>query len=156
MRKLFIGTMVVSLLTALVVGAVLAWTGSLTGSSTATAGEVSIAFDSYTPTGNLVVPNDLDILVANTGFTNTGDVSVKPRASAPGSANVKSTSNGACTAAEFNTPRDNTVGVHGGYVLPGNTSGGDAFRIYVNMKSAAADACQGVTINYDVTINVET
>ena len=157
MRKFFIGTMVVCLLGALTIGAVLAWTGSTSGSNSATAGSVSIAFDSYTPTANLVIPSGTDILVANTGFANNGDIKVKPRAGNPGSASVTGTSKPvACDATNFNTPRSNTVGVNTGYVDPASSSGGDAFRVYVNMKPAAVDACQGVTIDYAVTINVET
>jgi hypothetical protein len=156
MRKLFIGTMVVCLLGALAIGAVLAWTGSTTSSRSATAGTVSIDFHNYTPTANPVIPNATDIEVARTGFTNTGDIAVMPRASNPGSANVTGTSAGGCDTTNFNTPRNNAVGGSSGYVNPGNDSGDDAFRVYLNMKSGAADACQGATISYDVTINVET
>ncbi len=157
MRKLFIGTMVVCLLGALTIGAVLAWNGSATSPRSATAGSVSIAFNSYAPTANPVIPNDTDILVATTGFTNNGDIAVKPNAVSPGSASVTGTSAGSnCTAGNFLTPRPNTVGTNGGYVGPAGTSGGDAFHVHVQMKSGAVDACQGVTIDYSVTINVTT
>lgn len=156
MRRLFIGTMLTSLLGAAVIGGVLAWTGSVSGSSQATAGTVSIAFNNYTPTGNAVSPNAADTLVANTGFTNNGTIAVSPDAGSPGSANVTGTSAGSCDASNFNTPRTNTVGGDSGSVAPAASSGNDAFRMYVNMKSGAVDACQGVTISYDVTINVTT
>jgi hypothetical protein len=155
-RKLFIGTMLVCLLGALAIGAVLAWTGSASTSNSATAGSVSIAFHNYATTANLVIPNDTDILVATTGFTNNGDIKVKPRASDPGSASVTSTSKPvACDTTNFSFPRPNTVGANNGYVNPGSDSGNDAFRVYVQMSSGAVDACQGVGINYNVTINVE-
>ena len=147
--------MLVSLLAALVVGAVLAWTGSTSGSSTASAGSVSIAFDSYTATGNKVVPTGVDIQVAYTGFTNTGDISVAPDASNPGSATVTGTNSASCGSGEFNAGAV-TVGPNNGYVPPGNTSGGDAFRVWLNMNTAANQACQGETIYYNVTINVTT
>ena len=157
MRKLFIGTILVSVLGALVIGAVLAWLGSETSSRTANAGSVTIAFNNYTPSGNLVIPNDTDIEVARTGFKNTGDIKVKPNAGIPGSATVTATSAGSnCFPTNFLTPRNNAVGNHTGYVIPDATSGGDAFRVYVRMKSGAAEGCQGVTISYDVTINVKT
>lgn len=155
MRKFFIGTMLVSLLGALVVGAVLAWTGSTSGSSTASAGSVSIAFDSYTSTGNKVVPNDTNIMVAYTGFTNNGAISVKPDASNPGSATVTGTNSASCGSGEFNAGTV-TVGANNGYVAPSATSGGDAFDVWLNMKGAANQACQGETIYYNVTVNVTT
>jgi hypothetical protein len=155
-RKLFIGTMAVCLLGALTIGAVLAWTGSTTGSGSATAGSVSIDFHNYAASANLVIPNDTDIEVARTGFTNNGDIKVKPDAGNPGSASVTSTSKPvACDTSNFASPRPNTVGTSTAYVNPGSDSGDDAFRVYVQMKSGAVDACQGVTINYAVTINVE-
>jgi hypothetical protein len=117
---------------------------------------VAIAFNNYTPTGTAVSPDNLDTWVATTGFTNNGTIAVQPNGSNPGSANVTSTSNGGCDTSNFNTPRNNSVGGASGPVNPANNSGNDAFRIYVNMKTAALDACQGVTINYDVTINVTT
>jgi hypothetical protein len=148
--------MLTSVLGALVVGGVLAWTGSVSGSSTATAGAVSIAFNNYIPTGNAVNPSDLDTQVASTGFTNNGSYAVAPDAGNPGSANVTGTSAVGCDTTNFWTPRANTVGGDSGLVSPANNSGNDAFRIYVNMKSGALNACQGVTISYDVTINVTT
>jgi hypothetical protein len=155
-RKLFIGTMLTSLLGAAVIGGVLAWTGSAGGSTTATAGTVSIAFNNYLPTGTAVSPTGLDTWVATTGFTNNGTIAVQPDGGNPGAANVTSTSNALCDTSNFATPRPNTVGGDSGPVNPANNSGNDAFRIYVRMASGAVNACQGVTINYDVTINVTT
>jgi len=149
MRKLFIGTIVVSLLGALVIGAALAWTGSAKGPASATAGTVGVAFYNWVPTGNLVIPNDTYIKVADSGFTNTGNITVHATGGLVG--NIWETAGGACN--------DNITGAvnvsDGSNVLPGNSIA-DAYDVYLKMDSSAEDSCQGATINYDVTIDVGT
>ena len=149
MRKLFIGTIVVSLLGALVIGAALAWTGSTTGSGSATAGGVGVTFNNWVPTGNPVVPNDNWIQVADTGFTNTGDITVHATGGSVSGIDVPG--GGACN--------DNLLGAvnvsDGSNVLPGNSIG-DAYDVFLKMDTLAEDDCQGDTINYSVTIDVST
>jgi len=153
MRKLFIGTLMVSLLGALVIGAVLAWTGSTTDSSSAQAGSVSVAFYGYDQTANKVVPNDQWIEVANGGLTNNGDIPVHVRAD-PNAGSVGSISySPACGGSA------NTLGAvnqaSGSTVNVGASVDDPLYRVYLKADTGLPDACQGATISYDVTINVE-
>jgi hypothetical protein len=147
MRKLFIGTIVVSLLGALVIGAALAWTGSVNGSSSATAGTVGVAFYNWAPTGNLVIPNDSYIKVADSGFTNTGNITVHATGGLVGTI----WGAGAC-----DDDISGAVNVSDGSAIAPGGSIDDAYDIFLKMSSGAEDSCQGATINYKVTIDVET
>jgi len=152
MRKLFIGTILVSLLGALAIGAVLAWTGSTTGSSSAQAGSVSVAFYGYDQLSNKVVPNNQWIEVANGGLTNNGDIAVHVRADPnAGSVSTISYAN-SCGGAPYTDGAVNQES--GSSVNPGN-SADDLYRVYLRAATGLPDACQGQTISYDVTINVE-
>jgi len=147
MRKLFIGTILVSLLGALVIGSVLAWSGSKSGSASATAGSVGVDFNNWVNTGSLVVPNDTWIKVADSGFTNTGNITVH----ATGGLVSNIWGAGAC-----NDDIAGAVNVSdGSNVAPGNSIA-DAYDIFLMMGSGAENSCQGATINYDVTIDVGT
>ena len=154
MRKLFIGTLMVSLLGALVIGAVLAWTGTTPASSrTATAGNVVVSvYWSTGDTGNKVVPTNQWIEVAKAGISNTGDIDVHVRAD-PNAGSI-----GAISYSPSCGGADNTSGrvvlLNGGNV-PTNSSAGDLVSVQLAADTGLEDACQGATINYDVTINVE-
>ena len=147
MRKLFIGTILVSLLGALVIGAVLAWTGSAKGPASATAGSVGVDFYNWVDTGNKVVPNDTWIQVADSGFRNTGNITVH----ATGGVVSNIWGAGAC-----NDDISGAVNVSDGSSVAAGTTIDDAYDIFLMMGSGAEDACQGATINYDVTIDVGT
>lgn len=149
MRKLFIGTMLTSLLGAFIIGGVLAWSNSATGPSSALAGNASASFFNYAPTGNKVVPNDSYIKVAQSGFTNTGDIAV--HATGGSVANIDIPGGTAC-----NNDMDGAVNAIDGTSVAPLSNFGYAFDVYLRMNSAAENDCQGKTINYDVTINVGT
>lgn len=149
MRKLFIGTIVVSLLGALVIGAALAWTGSAKGPASATAGTVGVEFYNWQPTGNPVIPNDSYIKIADSGFHNTGDIAVHATGGLVDNIWVAGAS--ACNddiSGAVNVS-DGSAVAPGGYIA-------DAYDIFLYMGAGAEDSCQGATINYDVTINVGT
>jgi hypothetical protein len=114
---------------------------------------VSIAFHNYAPTGNKVVPNATNILVATTGVTNNGDIRVKPDAGSPGSVTITGAPAG-CAITKISGSV--AVGSDNGFVDPGSSSGNDAFNVYLNMTADAENACQGGTISYSVAINVTT
>lgn len=145
MRKLFIGTMLTSLLGAAVIGGALAWTGSTPAASvTASSGAVAVVISGYNPTGNLVVPTATDIKVADAGITNNGDITVHVTG---GSVTV--TNLGVCGIT-------GSVGnINGGNVAPA-TSFAPLYDVFLNMPTGAPNGCQGQTINYDLTINVAT
>jgi len=150
MRSVFQVTFVTSLVAALAVGGVLAWTGSAVGSSSATAGSISVAFYGYDLTSNKVVPNNGWIEVANGGLTNNGDIAVHVRAD-PNAGSVPAISAaGGCS--------DNILGAvnlwNGATVAPGG-SVDDLYRVYLKMDPNAEEGCQNTVISYDVTINVE-
>jgi len=147
MRKLFIGTIVVSLLGALVIGAALAWTGSAKAPVSATAGTVGVAFYNWVPTGNLVIPNDTYIKVADSGFTNTGNITVHATGGLV---------DNIWGAGDCDNDISGSVNVSDGSAVAPGYSIADAYDIFLYMGSGAEDSCQGVTINYDVTIDVGT
>ena len=148
MRKLFIGTILVSLLGAAVIGAALAWTGSVTGGGDATAGTVGVAFYNWNAISSVVVPNAADIKVAETGFSNTGNITVQATGGSVPSINVPA-------ATVCNGYLSGSVQVaHGDWVSPGSSIG-YAYDVFLKMNADAPDDCQGKTISYDVTINVK-
>lgn len=154
MRKLFMGTILISLLGALVIGAVLAWTGSTPAlPRSATAGNVVVAvnWDSG-GTGNKVVPTNAWIEVAKAGITNTGDIDVhvqaNPNAGSVGSIGYSPSCGGS----------DNTTGQvirTSNANVPTGTSVADLVSVQLKADTGLEDACQGATVNYDLTINVE-
>jgi hypothetical protein len=147
MRKFFLALMLSSALGALVIGGALAWTGSTSGSDSATAGSVGVAFYNYVGTGLPVVPNNSWIKVAESGFTNIGGIAVHATGGSVPAINVPGGT--ACN--------DNLLGavnVFDNTTVNPTGSIGHAYDIFLKMDTGAEDDCQGDTINYNVTINV--
>jgi hypothetical protein len=152
MRKLFIGTIVVSFLGALVIGAALAWTGStpaveyntLTGSVCA-----AISGDHYT--GNQVYPTGNPTGVLRGGFTNctsSPGINLSLYDANPGDVAIYSP--GGCSLS------GDVAMLSDELVAPGNSTTADRWEAQITMGSGAPNACQNQTIDYTVTINVET
>jgi hypothetical protein len=143
MRKLFLGTALTSLMAAVLIGGALAWTGSTSGSSTATAGEVAVAFYDYVQINNPVVPTGNPIKVARGGLTNTGDIQVYVT--------------GGSVTGTGNSPG---CGVTGSVVVTDNNwlavgeSRSNLYDVYLTMATNAHDGCQNAALGYDITINV--
>jgi hypothetical protein len=152
MRKLFIGTMVVCLLGALTIGAVLAWTGSTPAKKYNTqTGSVCAAIYGESYTGNQVYPTGSAIGVLRGGFSNctsSPGISLSLYDANPGDVAINSP--GGCSlSGDVAMLSDETVS-------PGNTTTADRWEAQITMGAGAPNACQGQTIDYDVTINVET
>ena len=146
MRKLLIGTMLVSLLAALAIGAVLAWNGSDTSLENAASGSASAEIWNVQDTGNLVVPTGDPIKVANGGIYNNGDIPVGVTTGSVNNAQV--TGVGTCgLSGSVNVTNTNNVAV-------GATSA-PLYDVYLTMATWASNACQNGAITYDLTINVE-
>ena len=148
MRKLFIGTILVSLLGAAVIGAALAWTGQATSTGqTATTGEVSAQVWNVVGTGALVVPTGNWIKVADGGLYNDGDIAL--HAVSGSVSNVWVTNVGTCGLS------GSVVITNGGY-LSVESTGYPLYDVFLAMPTDAGDACQNGAITYDLTINVDT
>ena len=147
MRKLFIGTILVSLLGALAIGAVLAWTGSTTngtGQSAAT-GEVSAQVWNVAGTGALVVPTGAPILVATGGLYNDGDIAMGATGGSVSNAVV--TNVGTCGLS-------GSVTVTNGGLLAVGATVAPLYDVYLTMGTGAGNGCQNGAISYDLTIDI--
>jgi hypothetical protein len=150
-RRLFIGTMLTSLLGALVIGGVLAWTGSTAATpESATSGVAAAAVYNYVNTpGALVLPTGLDIKVGDAGITNTGNIAVH-------------VTGGTVTNVTYNVGNSGACGVTGSVAVtnPNPIAPGASFAplydVFLNMPTTAGDICQNNTIGFDLTINVAT
>jgi len=142
MRKLFIGTILVSLLGAAVVGAALAWDGSASSTQTATAGEIHAYAYDFVGTGALVVPTNSWIEVGSIGLGNDGDITLHATSGSVGNISYA----GECQLS-------GKVDVaNGGDVLVGQAFGG-LYDISLAMGTGAINNCQNATISYDLTLN---
>jgi hypothetical protein len=146
MRKLFIGTILVSLLGAAVIGAALAWTGkAVSTGQTATTGEASAQVWNVVGTNALVVPTGGWIKVADGGLYNIGDI---PVGAVSGSVdNAVVTDVGTCGLSGY-------VEVIDGYKVPVGSTASPLYNVYLAMPTDAPDVCQNGAITYDLTINV--
>ena len=149
MRKLFISTTVVSLLAALVVGAVLAWTGTGTGNFNSSAGSISVALYSVDATGNQVYPTGNPIAVLEGGIQNNTPANPGISVQVTGGS-VSVNSPGGCSLS------GDVVVLDSSFVGPGGANADNLWRARLTMGTGAPDGCQGATINYDVTVNVGT
>ena len=155
MRKFFGGTIVVSLMAAGLVGAALAWTGSITDGvdDGATAGYVCVTLYNQETVANPVVPNGGFTEVMNGGLENCGDVAVHVKSGVDaGSVSTISYDSG-CGGA------DNTIGRVvriSGATVPVDTDVDDLWRVDLAADGDLEDACQGDTIDFTVTVNVTT
>ena len=148
MRKLFIGTILVSLLGAAVIGAALAWTGqAVSTGQTAATGEVSAQVWNVVGTGALVVPTGNWIKVADGGLYNDGDIAVGAVSGSVSNAQV--TGVGTCGLSGLVAITD------GGKVAVGSTAS-PLYDVSLAMPTNAGNACQNGAITYDLTINVDT
>ena len=152
MRKLFIGTTLTSLLGALVVGGVLAWTGSTTNAGYSTlSGTVCATISSDAYTGNQVFDGAGATDVLQGGFTNctsSPGVNLSLYDANPGDVTI--TSPGGCAlSGDVVMLADQLVG-------PGGASAPNRWSAQITMGPGAPNSCQTTPIVYDVTINVET
>ncbi|MGE0599710.1 MAG: hypothetical protein AB7J35_11435 [Dehalococcoidia bacterium] len=145
MRKYFIGLMLSSALGAVAIGSALAWTGSGSWSGgSASAGSVSIVLTDWSPSTNKVVPTGSPIEVGTVGFLNNGDVT------------VHATGGSVSTTGPYASCATGSATVsNGGNVSPGQQYGG-LVAISLTMPTDASDDCQGQSITFDITVNVET
>ncbi len=156
MRKLFMGTLITSLLGALVVGAALAWTGSAVENYNTSAGTLSVALYSVDATGNAVYPTASAIYVLQGGIQNNTPanpgiaVSVQTGGAA-GSVAVVSTTDGCQGYLSGDVDLLNSS-----FVGPGGGNADNLWAAWLSMAENAPDICQGDTININVTVNVET
>ena len=146
MRKLFIGTILVSLLGAAVIGAALAWTSqAVSTGQTAATGVASAQVWNVVGTGAKVIPTGNSILVANGGLYNNGDIAV--------GAVTGSVSNAVVTGVGTCGLSGSVVITNGGMVSVGATAS-PLYDVYLAMATNAGNACQNGAITYDLTINV--
>ena len=146
MRKFLIGTMLVSLLAALAIGGVLAWTGSYTEQQNAATGSASAEIWNVVNTGNLVVPTGDPIKVANGGIYNNSDIPVGVTSGSVSDATVSGV--GTCgLTGSVNVTNANNVAV--------GATASPLYDVYLTMATFASDACQNGAITYNLTINVE-
>ena len=148
MRRLFIGTILVSLLGAAVVGAVLAWTGSTPSSQqNATAGAVSVEvyWNSGDISGAVVVPDNAWTKVASGGITNTGDIAVHV------TGGTVTYNPGVGPDCLVTGQLDDIVGTS----VAKAASVGNLYGVYLKMATTAPDGCQSSPLVYDVVIDVE-
>lgn len=142
MRKFFFGLMFSSALAATVIGGVLAWNGSVSGSNSAVAGKVAVDWYKYEPTTNMVIPNYKFINVANGGLTNTGDIAVHVTGGS-----VQYTGWNGCSV-------DGQVRVTNGNPIGPGQQWAPLYAVDLRMNTDASDNCQNATLPYNVTINV--
>jgi hypothetical protein len=142
MKKLFIGTILVSLLGAAVIGTALAWTGSASDSESATAGQIHAYAYGFVGTGAKVVPTDSWIQVGSIGLHNDGDITLH---ATTGSSVGMISPNWCNLSGAVNV-------VNGGDVKVGEEYGG-LYDIFLMMGSGANNACQNQPISYDLTLN---
>jgi hypothetical protein len=142
MRKLFIGTILVSLLGAAVIGAALAWDGSATSTQSATTGGIHAYAYDFVGTSALVVPTDSWIQVGSIGLGNDGNITL----------HATSGSVGNITYAAACALSGKVDVANGGDVLVGNQYGG-LYNISLAMGLGADNSCQNQTISYDLTLN---
>ena len=148
MRKLFIGTILVSLLGAAVIGAALAWTGQATSTAQpARTGIVSAQVWNVVGTNAPVVPTGQWIKVADGGLSNNGDIAL--HAVSGSVSNVWVTNVGACGLSGLVQITD------GGFVAVGAMAS-PLYDVSLAMPTNAGNACQNGAITYDLTINVDT
>jgi hypothetical protein len=141
MRKLFIGTILVSLLGAAVIGAALAWTGSASDTENASAGQIHAYPYGFAGTGNKVVPTGQWIEVGTIGLHNDGDIALHATG---GSLTPRDLASCHLTGA-VNVENNGTVGVGEEY--------GGLYSLWLQMATDAANGCQNQTITYDLVLN---
>ncbi len=157
MRKFFASAFGLTLTIALAVGVVLAWSGQATNVApyTAQAGSISVSLAEVNSVNNTVYPTGSATKVLTGKIANnTGNPGV-PVWISSGSVAVTNAGVAACDSFRVGggitgsvTPTDQ------GYVNPG-TQGG-AWDAFLKMNTNAPEECQGQTLTYNVTINVNT
>lgn len=154
-RKIFASVFVVSLLAALVIGAALAWTGSASGNYTSTAGTISVALYNVGTTGNQVYPTAAPIVVLKGGIKNNTTpnpgiaVRVRPGVDAGSVTIVSASGCGPCLSGDVDRLANTLVN-------PGGNVASNLWQAWLQMTADCPDTCQGVNINYDVAVNVQT
>jgi hypothetical protein len=156
MRKGFFIAFTVTALLALVVGGVFSWTTTASTYGDTPAGTLSADLINMADTGNALYPTGTGIEVL------TGDVRNLTPAN-PG-ISIWATSGSVgnfVTSDQTNCPGPSYIGNGGvtfdnqNYIAPGG-NWGDHWHAFAYMATNAPNACQGVNVGYDVTINLST
>ncbi|MCO5203379.1 MAG: hypothetical protein M9925_16985 [Chloroflexi bacterium] len=158
MRKIFMGTMFASFLSAIVIGGALAWTGSATTNYAATSGSISVALANAAYTSNQIYPTGSTInLVSGQIQNNTAANPGVAVAITGGTLTNFSSDNGVCNAwLALGGAWTGSVGVSdGSAVNPGGNVGG-GWVAGVSVHPTMVNDCQNKNFTYDVTINVTT
>jgi hypothetical protein len=149
MKKLFLLAATVTMLAALVIGGVMAWTGAAAGGANGQTGKVAFSIYDLQPTSALVVPDNQWKIVGNGGITNSGDIPVHVTG---GSATVNSIVSRTAAVCLDNMLGAVTV-TNSGPVGIGESYGG-LYSVSVKMDGDAEDVCQSQTFSYVVDITV--
>lgn len=158
MRKIFIGTMLASLLSAIVIGGALAWTGSTTGSYSSSAGQISVAIANDLYTGNQIYPTGSTIPLVTGQIKNNTAANPGVNVAITGGTLTNFLSDGlVCnTWLGLGGAWTGSVGVtDGSAVAPGGAVGG-GWTAGVSVHPTMDNDCQNRPFTYDVTINVTT
>ena len=154
-RKLFAAVFAVSLLTALVIGAALAWAGSASGNYSSTAGTISVALYSVDATGNAVYPTATHIAVLTGGIQNNTPANPGIAVQVRDGVNAGSVTSIAALGCQAWLSGD-VDRLDGAFINAGGYNADNLWQAWLQMNTDCPDSCQGVTINYDVTVNVQT
>jgi hypothetical protein len=156
MRKAFVVAFTVTALVALVVGGVFSWTTTASVGQDTPAGSISADLINLADTGNYLYPTGSGIEVL------TGDVRNLTPANPGISIYATSGSVGSfLTSDNTNCPGPSYFGDGGvtfdnqNWIAPGG-NWGDHWHAYALMSTGAPNACQGVNVGYNVTINLTT
>lgn len=158
MRKIFLGTMLASLLSAVAIGGALAWTGSTTSSYNASAGAISVAIANAAYTGNQVYPTGSTIPLVTGQIQNNTTANPGVNVAITGGSLTNFSSNGAAcnTWLALSGAWTGSVAVtDGSAVAPGGAVGG-GWSAGVSVYPTMDNDCQNRPFTYDVTINVTT
>lgn len=158
MRKIFIGTMLASLLSAIVIGGALAWTGSTTASYSTSSGAISVAIAGAGSTGNQIYPTGSNIPLVTGAIQNNTAANPGVNVAITGGTLTNFLSNGGVCNAWLALPGAWTGSVtvtDGSGVAPGGAVGG-GWSAGVSVYPTMDNDCQNRPFTYDVTINVTT
>jgi hypothetical protein len=147
MRKRFGLVFFMSLFLTLAIGAAYAWTASTSGSFSASAGTVSMAFDSYAGTGYQVYPTNNWIDVEYGNFKNTTPANPGLPLQLTGGTVSNIASDSDCEA----YMGGQVVITDASFVAPGGYTGGQWY-VQLYMVPSTPNYCQGDSISYDLNL----
>ncbi len=161
MRRLYAAVFGIAALAVLLIGGVLAWTGSASGKFSAQTGKIEVELANFSNTGNKVVPSGNFINEQNGQIRNKTSANPGIAVHITGGSVSDISSNGADCNKFIANDGLGKPGVDGqvratgtGDVSPGAVGG--AWSADIRMKTGAPDDCQERTLSYTVTVNVAT